>query len=142
MRIDLCVYGLVLSNKLEALVLLASSHVMFTFQLRPFSNSLESILVALALQAFYQFLQSSRVASQVAQLVYTCRLHQLMLLRRKLLGDSFVVWRLYASRESSPGSRYCHSCFLCGYLSYTIRTSHISLVWFASGFLQSSRRPA
>ncbi|KIJ64700.1 glycosyltransferase family 22 protein, partial [Hydnomerulius pinastri MD-312] len=37
-----------------ALLLLASSHVIHTFQVRPFSNSLESVLVALCLV----FLQS------------------------------------------------------------------------------------
>ena len=43
---DACVYHLVPNEPATALVLLASSHVMFTFQLRPFTNSIEAILLA------------------------------------------------------------------------------------------------
>lgn len=35
--------------RLQALLLVASSYVMHTYQLRPFSNSIEAILVALSL---------------------------------------------------------------------------------------------
>ncbi|EPS96823.1 hypothetical protein FOMPIDRAFT_36122, partial [Fomitopsis schrenkii] len=38
-------------DRMRALVLLASSYVMHTFQVRPFSNSMEAILVAASLRA-------------------------------------------------------------------------------------------
>ena len=37
---------------MRALVLLASSYVMHTFQIRPFSNAIEAILVAASLRAY------------------------------------------------------------------------------------------
>ncbi|KAI0649779.1 Alg9-like mannosyltransferase family-domain-containing protein [Trametes meyenii] len=48
--LDFSVYHLVHeSARLDTLLLVASSHVMYTYQLRPFSNSLEAVLVALSL---------------------------------------------------------------------------------------------
>jgi phosphatidylinositol glycan class Z len=38
-----------------ALLLLASSHVMHTFQTRPFSNSIEAVLVAMCFVLFRNF---------------------------------------------------------------------------------------
>ena len=47
---DFCVYHLVQdSTRLPALLLLASSYVVHTYQVRPFSNSLEAVFVALSL---------------------------------------------------------------------------------------------
>lgn len=36
-------------DRLYALILLASSHVVLTFQVRPFSNSIEAVFVALSM---------------------------------------------------------------------------------------------
>ncbi|KAH9944881.1 Alg9-like mannosyltransferase family-domain-containing protein [Amylocystis lapponica] len=58
--LDYCVFQLVPNPVLrgQALILLASSYVIHTFQVRPFSNSLEAVLVALSL-VFLQNLLSS-----------------------------------------------------------------------------------
>lgn len=47
--LDICVAQVVRISRAKALLLLASSHVLMTFQLRPFSNSLEAVLVAASL---------------------------------------------------------------------------------------------
>ena len=69
--LDFCVYSMVPSRPFEALVLLACSHVVFTFQLRPFSNSIEAVLVALALSKYASFLHHGAFRSdQVKTLPY------------------------------------------------------------------------
>ena len=57
MILDACVYRLVPNEPMVALILLASSHVTLTFQLRPFTNSIEAILLALALLKVKSMLQ-------------------------------------------------------------------------------------
>lgn len=55
-RADACVAALVPYQTMLALVLLGSSHVMLTFQLRPFSNSVEAVLFACALHRYKRVL--------------------------------------------------------------------------------------
>ncbi|EIW79621.1 glycosyltransferase family 22 protein [Coniophora puteana RWD-64-598 SS2] len=58
--LDYCVYHLVpgRSSRWAALVLLASSHVVLTFQVRPFSNSVEAVLLALSLLVLRRLLDT------------------------------------------------------------------------------------
>ncbi|KAI0672169.1 Alg9-like mannosyltransferase family-domain-containing protein [Trametes maxima] len=65
--LDFSVYHLVHGSvRLESLILVASSHVMYTYQLRPFSNSLEAIFVALSLVLLRKLLiaETNRDSSQ------------------------------------------------------------------------------
>ncbi len=57
---DICVSQLVPIARSQALLLLASSHVVMTFQVRPFSNSVEACLVALAIAILGRMLISQR----------------------------------------------------------------------------------
>ncbi|OCH91187.1 glycosyltransferase family 22 protein [Obba rivulosa] len=65
MVLDLCVYLLVPCprRRLLALILFASSYVTHTFQLRPFSNSTEAILVALSLTCLCTLLAGNPISS-------------------------------------------------------------------------------
>ncbi|KAI0684909.1 Alg9-like mannosyltransferase family-domain-containing protein [Cytidiella melzeri] len=58
--LDICVAQLVPLARAKALLLLASSHVLMTFQVRPFSNSLEANLVAAALAVLGHMLSHRR----------------------------------------------------------------------------------
>ncbi|KAI0825968.1 Alg9-like mannosyltransferase family-domain-containing protein [Irpex lacteus] len=58
--LDICVSQLVPIARSQALLLLASSHVVMTFQVRPFSNSVEACLVALAIAILGRMLISQR----------------------------------------------------------------------------------
>ncbi|KAH9930751.1 Alg9-like mannosyltransferase family-domain-containing protein [Fomitopsis serialis] len=46
------------ADRLRALVLLASSYVMHTFQVRPFSNSIEAIIVAMSLSSYKSLIET------------------------------------------------------------------------------------
>lgn len=63
---DFSVARLVPQRRTLALVLLGTSHVMFTFQARPFTNSIEALLVALALIILQVMHRKHSVASPVA----------------------------------------------------------------------------
>jgi hypothetical protein len=57
-----------------ALLLLASSHVMHTFQIRPFSNSIEAVLVAMSFVALYKFIaECPRNYDKVLKVNMACR---------------------------------------------------------------------
>ena len=63
---------------MHALVLLASSYVMQTFQVRPFSNSMEAILVAASLRAYKSLISDewirnvSRNSQSYAYCTHSC----------------------------------------------------------------------
>jgi hypothetical protein len=61
--VDLCVARLVPIERAKALLLLASSHLLMTFQVRPFSNSLETCLVAAALVVLNSMLSDQSCSS-------------------------------------------------------------------------------
>lgn len=65
---DFAVARLVPHRRTAALVLLGSSYVMLTFQLRPFSNSIEALLVALALLTLQDLLNKSPQRSNLTKL--------------------------------------------------------------------------
>lgn len=63
---DFSVARLVPQRRTLALVLLGTSHVMFTFQARPFTNSIEALLVSLALIILQDMHRKHPVTSPVA----------------------------------------------------------------------------
>ncbi|KAI0329794.1 hypothetical protein GY45DRAFT_1279144 [Cubamyces sp. BRFM 1775] len=71
--LDFCVYHLVQdSTRLPALLLLASSYVVHTYQVRPFSNSLEAVFVALSLLLLKKlFLVETQSPSSKRTPIYT-----------------------------------------------------------------------
>ena len=67
--LDYALYHLVHeSTRAHALILLGSSYVMHTYQVRPFSNSIEAVLVALSLLLLKRMLvtESLKTLSQVS----------------------------------------------------------------------------
>ncbi|GJE93065.1 glycosyltransferase family 22 protein [Phanerochaete sordida] len=61
--LDIYVYSFTQHNPMLALTLLASSHVMFTFQARPFSNSHEAFTLVLAFKRLRKLTQSATITS-------------------------------------------------------------------------------
>lgn len=63
---DYCVYCLVPIGSRKSLILLASSSTLLTFQLRPFSNSTEAVLLAVSLIIYKHIYERPMVGTGVA----------------------------------------------------------------------------
>ncbi|KAH7883031.1 glycosyltransferase family 22 protein [Phlebopus sp. FC_14] len=77
-----------------ALILLASSHVIHTFQIRPFSNSLESVLVALCLLLLRRISTEALVHLQPDGKIRTLHLLAILFVIGIFTRPTFVVFAL------------------------------------------------